>query len=277
MPIKTREHNGKTQYKWGDKGAWFASRRQAESQAAAAYAHGYVGDERPLLDWPVDDEGYFAVPKKKLTPEEEVKAHQARMSAVIMAQYADRTCGNPFTLDPTGAYLCGGRIDGKSSPCNKFVILNNECVIRETKTIAEPCFSSCGFWDKARDGDPEIVRADSTRYNDEQLRFGTTPNPLGFSCQRCEYGQGILPIPDSEGRGRWCKYHGFPAEDNACCADNEPAKIGMDVEFNESDHPRNQRMVNLLLEEDVRLQNSNTHEKYSMSHYVSPSDFTTGF
>lgn len=182
---------------------------------------------RPILSWPEDKDGYFAVPTKQLTPDEEVKARQIRMFAVVGAEYADPTCGNGFTFEPQqgqrgSAYLCGGRADGLSNTCNKFVILTNECLIRKTKTVASPHTSSCGFWEQARAGDPEGQRCPSGRYDDDRINFGTTPNPLGFSCQRCEYGEGMMPVPDSEGRPRWCKLHGFPVTDDACCADNEP-------------------------------------------------------
>lgn len=183
---------------------------------------------RPILQWPVDSEGYFSIPSKELTPDEEVKARQIRMFAVVSSEYADPTCGNSFTFEAQqgqrgSAYLCGGRADGLSDTCNKFVILTNECLIRKDKTISEPNLSSCGFWEKARAGDPEVRRCPSGRMDDQRINFGTTTDPLGFSCQRCEYGQEMLPVPDSEGRARWCKFHGFPVTNDACCADSEPA------------------------------------------------------
>ena len=43
MPIHMKEKDGKKMYKWGDHGTWYPTRKQAEKQAAAAYANGYKG------------------------------------------------------------------------------------------------------------------------------------------------------------------------------------------------------------------------------------------
>jgi len=179
---------------------------------------------RRILEWPVGSDGYFEVPAKRLTIEEEEKAHEIRCFASTIAQYADSSSGCPSTLDQTGAYLCGGRADRTSKPCNLFVILGSECLIRERKTVSQPHNSSCAFWEVSSAGDPEARRCPAGRYDDERIKFGTTRNPLGFSCERCEYGEGKMKAPDSEGRARWCKKHGMPVFDEACCADNDPGK-----------------------------------------------------
>jgi len=50
MPIKTCIlPGGGTGFKWGDHGHCYPTRAQAEKQAAAAHAHGYVGDQKPKL------------------------------------------------------------------------------------------------------------------------------------------------------------------------------------------------------------------------------------
>ena len=41
MPIHRITRNGKTYYKWGDKGREYPTRAQAERQAQAAHAAGY--------------------------------------------------------------------------------------------------------------------------------------------------------------------------------------------------------------------------------------------
>lgn len=199
----------------------------SEHTAKSILGGGYKTPLRPILAWLVDADGYFKLPANQLTPEEEVKARQIRAFAVISSEYADSTCGNSFTYEKQegqsgSAYLCGGRSDGKSDPCNKFIILTGECVIRKDKIVKDPSHSSCGFWEHTRAGDPEARRCPSGRFDDERINFGTTKNPLGFSCQRCEYGEEMLSVPDSEGRPRWCKLHGFPVMNDACCSDNEP-------------------------------------------------------
>jgi hypothetical protein len=193
---------------------------------------GYVGcllmTERPILHLPLDKDGFFAVPLGSLTAEQEVQFEVVRKSAVAFADYADSTCGNPATVDPGAGYLCGGRGAGqpKSSPCNKFVVLGAECLIRKTKVIAKPHLSSCGKWDRKRAGDVEEERCPQGRYDDATIRFGVTSNPLGWSCRRCEYGEQKMRVPDSIGRDQWCKWHGMPIEQDACCADNTEDKDG---------------------------------------------------
>lgn len=45
MPIQSALRNGQRWYRWGDTGKWFPTRKQAEEQAAAAYASGYKSKE----------------------------------------------------------------------------------------------------------------------------------------------------------------------------------------------------------------------------------------
>lgn len=45
MPIQVQRRNGQKWYRWGDSGKWFPTRKQAEEQAAAAYASGYRSKE----------------------------------------------------------------------------------------------------------------------------------------------------------------------------------------------------------------------------------------
>jgi hypothetical protein len=180
---------------------------------------------RPILDAPLDADGFFAKPKGALTKDQEVMFAKLRMRGVRTSNYADARCGLPNTYDETGAYLCGGRKNGSSPSCNMFVILNHECLLRDPKVINKPHNFSCGFWEQPNTGDPEGRRCPSGRWKDERLSAGSTDNPLGFSCERCEYGQQQLDVPDSEGRTEWCKYHGHPVFKPACCADNEPVGV----------------------------------------------------
>lgn len=167
---------------------------------------------RPILEEPLDNSGHFKKPSN-FTAEDEVKWGKIRMDTARLASYQDSHCGfHSNTFDQTGAYLCRG--------CNKLAS-NGECLIR-AKVIAKPNLSSCGYWEVKNAGDPEVRYCPSGKLDDKRIAFGTTENPLGFSCARCEYGQGILSKPDSEGRIRWCKLKGHPVEDLACCADNEP-------------------------------------------------------
>jgi HK97 family phage prohead protease len=190
---------------------------------AAADAESTGGPERPILEWPLDQDGYFAAPTAQLTAEQEVHFGIVRQSAVAFADYADSTCGDPATLDPKEAYLCGGTAPGlvDSKPCNKFVILGSECLIRKTVVIDLPHSSSCSKWDIKRAGDIEVKRCPQGRYDDATIRFGITTNPLGWSCRRCKFGELAMPFPDSQGRDHWCKWHGMPIEQKACCGDNE--------------------------------------------------------
>jgi hypothetical protein len=179
--------------------------------------------DRPILMAPIKD-GLFVLPSK-FTVEDEVKWAKRRQDSSRVAQYADSHCGLPNTFDQKGAYLCGGCKDGSSSPCNKLVIKTGECLIR-IQTIDKPHLQSCGMWETKNAGDPEGRYCPKGKLDDARIGFGSTTNPLGFSCQRCEYGQGILPISDSEGRTRWCSLKGHSVEDNACCEDNEPYDKG---------------------------------------------------
>lgn len=176
-------------------------------------------NERPILDAPTKD-GLFILPDT-FTTEDEVMWAKRRMDSIRVAQYADSKCGLPNTFDPQGAYLCGGCKDGSSSPCNKLV--GTECLIR-IKPIDAPHESSCGFWETRNAGDPEGRYCPKGKMQDARINFGTTEAPEGFGCERCEYGQGKLGHPDSEGRERWCSLKGHPVEDKSCCADNEPEK-----------------------------------------------------
>lgn len=45
MPIQSKTVNGQKLFRWGDSGKWFPTRKQAEEQAAAAYASGYRSKE----------------------------------------------------------------------------------------------------------------------------------------------------------------------------------------------------------------------------------------
>jgi len=176
---------------------------------------------RPILTEPLDKDGYFSVPDK-FTSEDEVRWAKRRMDSIRLAQYADSKCGLPNTFDKDGAYLCGGRQDGSSSPCNK--LNGSECLIRQ-KVIDKPHRQSCEFYEITNAGDPEARYSPKGKLDDDRIAFGETKNPEGFGCRRCEYGQQSMPSPDSEGRSLWCKFKGHPVEGNACCADNDPIKL----------------------------------------------------
>jgi hypothetical protein len=186
--------------------------------------HGIVEpNERPVLVEEVGKDGLFAVPTENFTAEKEVEWAKRRQDSIRVAQYADSKCGLPNVFDPQGAYLCGGCADGSSSPCNKFITETRECLIR-IKLIDEPNRQSCGFWETRNAGDPEARYCPKGKLDDPRISFGETDNPKGFGCERCEYGQQTLPMPDSEGRTRWCALKGHPVEDKSCCADNEAEK-----------------------------------------------------
>lgn len=177
-------------------------------------------NKRPILKGHVGKDGYFECPKS-FTVEDEVRWAKNRMRSTRIAQYADESCGLPHTYDKDGAYLCGGRADGGSEPCN--MLQGSECLIR-IKLLPAPHTTSCMWWEKPNAGDPEGRLCPKGKLDDERLDFGPTKNPKGFGCIRCEYGQQMLLRPDSEGRKRWCEVKDHSVADNSCCADNEPEK-----------------------------------------------------
>jgi hypothetical protein len=172
---------------------------------------------RPILTDPVGEDGLFKVPTSA-TAEDEIRWAKRRMDSVRIAQYADSKCGLPQTFDQNGAYLCAGRKDGGSSPCNK--LNGTECLIR-IKPINNGHFQSCGFWETQNAGDAEGRYSPHGKLDDDRIGFGDTKNLEGFGCERCEYSKS-LSFKDSEGRSQWCGLKGHPIEQHACCADNEP-------------------------------------------------------
>jgi hypothetical protein len=174
---------------------------------------------REVLDAPKTD-GLFDIPKS-FTAEDEVVWAKRRMDSIRVAQYSDSKCGLPNTFDASGAYLCAGREDGTSSPCNK--LEGKECLIR-IQPINNGHYQSCGFWETSNAGDPEGRYCPKGKLKDLRIGFGSTKSDEGFGCERCEYGQGMLSVADSEGRPRWCSLKGHSVESKSCCMDNEPVK-----------------------------------------------------
>ncbi len=167
-------------------------------------------DPRKIIDQPVSN-GLFETPKA-FTRDDEVIWLKVRMDTARVSSYQDSHCGVfPNTFDPTGAYLCIG--------CNKLNV--KECLIR-ISPVKDPPHSSCMYWEIKNSGDMENRYCPEGKREDARLSFGTTPSDFGFGCERCEYGQNAMPMPDSEGRKRWCGLKGMPVEDKACCGDNEP-------------------------------------------------------
>ncbi len=174
-------------------------------------------DKRKIFD-PPQREGLFVVPAS-FNADDEVRWAKMRQRETRVSQYADSHCGLPNTFDPTGAYLCAGRADGGSAPCN--MREGTECLIR-IAPLSNPTHQSCGMWEVVNVGDPEARSCRRGKLGDARISFGSTASELGFGCVRCEYGEGEMPRQDSEGRARWCALKGFPVEDESCCADNEP-------------------------------------------------------
>jgi len=174
-------------------------------------------DEREILKESVQD-GLFVIPKD-FNADNETRWAKMRMRESRISQYADSHCGLPNTFDKAGAYLCGGREDGSSSPCN--MRQGNECLIR-IKPLTDASHQSCGMWEVQNAGDPEARACPEGKFDDARIGFGSTQSDEGFGCERCEYGQQSMPRNDSEGRPRWCSLKGFPVEDKSCCWDNEP-------------------------------------------------------
>jgi hypothetical protein len=172
---------------------------------------------RKILTQPISD-GKFSMPDSSFTSEDEVQWAKRRMDSVRVSQYSDTKCGLPNCYDPMGAYLCGGRSDGSSSPCNKRE--GNECLIRKGD-LSNPHFQSCAFWEIANAGDQEARYSPDGRLDDDRIGFGTTKNSLGYGCIRCEYYKPMMRS-DSEGRPGWCSLKGHTVEENSCCWDNEP-------------------------------------------------------
>lgn len=177
-------------------------------------------NDRPILDEATGPDELFITPSIGFTAQDEVQWAKRRMDASRVASYADFKCGLPNTFDPTGAYLCGGRADGRSSPCNK--ANGNECLIKKGLLTA-PHYQSCAFWETRNTGDPEPRYSPHGRLEDERIGFGQTKSPSGFGCMRCEYGRS-MPAPDSEGRTMWCALKGMSVQDVGCCWDNNPIK-----------------------------------------------------
>lgn len=176
--------------------------------------------KRPISTDKLTADGHFAAPTA-FGPEDEVRWAKRRLDTVRLSQYADSKCGLPNTYDPTGSYLCAGRGNGTSGPCNKFVDKGNECLIRE-EALSNPHMQSCMYWEVENAGDPETRYCPAGKLDDKRISLGSTKNPMGFGCQNCEYGTEQLPHLDSEGRSRWCSLKGHPVEPTACCADNDP-------------------------------------------------------
>jgi hypothetical protein len=172
---------------------------------------------RPILVDPISDDGLFTVPTT-ITAEDEVRYAKRRQDSIRVSQYADSKCGLPNTFDKDGGYLCGGRADGSSAPCNKLV--GTECLIYD-KPVTDPNRQSCGMWEVSNAGDPEGRYCPKGKLDTDRIGFGSTNSPLGFSCQRCKY-YAHMTVEDSEGRDDFCRLKGHPVEDNACCEDNEP-------------------------------------------------------
>jgi hypothetical protein len=175
---------------------------------------------RPILNEPVAASGLFATPNAGFTSEDEIQWAKRRMDASRVASYADWKCGLPNTFDPTGAYLCGGRKDGKSSQCNK--ANGTECLLKKGP-LTNPHYQSCAFWETYNVGDAEARYSPHGRLEDDRIGFGETKNPGGFGCRNCEYAR-QMPIPDSEGRTMWCALKGMSVQDVGCCWDNNPIK-----------------------------------------------------
>ncbi len=180
-----------------------------------------MDNKRPILEEKIDGKGHFAAPKS-FTAEDEIQWSKRKLNTVRLALYADEICGFPFTLDPMGSYLCGGRADGSSLACNK--LEGKECLILTTE-ITRPHNSSCAAWERQRAGDPEGRECPKGKFDAKRIGFGTTKNPLGFGCIRCEYGQTFLQRPDSNNQKRWCEEKGHPVGETACCWDNEAIEV----------------------------------------------------
>lgn len=177
-------------------------------------------NEREIVEQPQDAKGHFICPKE-FTRDDETRWAKIRMREARISNYQDTKCGGfPNTYDPAGAYLCGGREDGSSKPCNMFN-QDKECLILEI-ALTEPHRQSCNEWEIENFGDPELR---NKSLDAKRIGLGKTDNPDGFGCVRCHYGEQMMPRPDSEGRGRWCEKKGMPVMDNACCAENEPVKL----------------------------------------------------
>jgi hypothetical protein len=206
-----------------DMGSGHASKALEDDDALMAHLKSvFTGHNvRPILTDPIGPDGLFAVPEK-ITAEDEVRYAKRRQDSERISQYADSHCGLPNTFDKDGGYLCGGRQDGGSVPCNKLDGI--ECLIR-IKPINDKHHQSCGMWEVANAGDPEGRYCPKGKLDDARIGFGGTKSPLGFSCQRCEYSA-EMEISDSEGRDDFCRLKGHPVEDNACCEDNEPVSVG---------------------------------------------------
>lgn len=194
-------------------GEWLA----AAQDAPIGHAEEQKLNKRPILYGPVSD-GLFKTPQT-ISAKDEVEWAKRRMDSVRVAQYSDSKCGLPNTFDPTGAYLCMGRKDGRSSPCNKRE--GAYCLIR-IEPLNRGQNQSCMYWEIYNAGDPEGRYCPHGKLDDARLSFGSTPKTEGFGCMRCEYGQDMMPARDSEGRTRWCALKGHPVESNSCCGDNEP-------------------------------------------------------
>ncbi len=180
---------------------------------------------RPLLHQPIA-EGKFA-PPSTMSVEDEVVYTKIRNRWARIADYADKTCGDSHTYDKDGAYLCAGRKDGKSEPCNMFVIPESECVLIKPAKIADPHHYSCSKWEVPNNGDPEAVQPVKAQLDRDSLSCGSTKNDLGFGCQRCEYAV-RLRRSDSEGRFDFCAKAGCTVDATGCCKYNEPMKVGKD-------------------------------------------------
>jgi hypothetical protein len=193
--------------------------------------------EREILEDPIGEDGLFEVPKS-FGPHDEVRWRSRRMDSIRLAQYSDSKCGFPPLVDK--AYLCGGRKDKSTPPCNKFITQTHECLIR-IDLIDKPHNQSCMYWETQNAGDSEgrYCPHSKEKMTDQRISFGSTDDPLGFGCIRCEYGQGKLPYADSEGRESWCSLKGHPVEaeedKTGCCAEQEPIEVDEDKEEDEDD------------------------------------------
>lgn len=197
---------------------------------------------RKILDLPLEG-GKFSVPSGDFSSQDEVVWAKRRMDSTRMAQYADSKCGLSNTFDPTGSYLCAGRHDGSSSPCNKRN--GTECLLKNGK-LTNAHYQSCAYWEIENAGDPEARYSPDGRFEDERCGFGETKNPEGFGCRNCEYAK-KMSKPDSEGRTLWCSLKGHTVQDIGCCWDNDPIK-----KFSVSDDEMEIKNKKTISERDYR-------------------------
>jgi len=166
---------------------------------------------------------------KSMTPEEraerEVYENHQRLAMVNEQNYADPWTPNSRTFDPLGRYNCGRcnkDEDGKCLPVTQSDL--------KTQLVVNEEAGSCRVWENTCAGDPESRRRYLTI---ARAGYAIAANGEGWGCSRCPYKE-VAGMPDSRGRGVYCKVGDCRVLLNTCCDANGLKELPIDADGNPS-------------------------------------------